>query len=112
MQPWCGHRASKAVKAPSVSCSTHTGSSAEATVTCLPPPTGTSAVFTRARTGSAVSIWRCRAVVRDGRARLAEVGVGRTNGLETEVLGGLQDGDVVVLHPSDRVEDGVRVAPR
>lgn len=50
--------------------------------------------------------------VRDGRARLAEVTVGRTNGLETEVLDGLREGDVVVVHPTDRVTDGARVVGR
>jgi HlyD family secretion protein len=55
--------------------------------------------------------WACFAV-RDGRAALTDVTVGRTNGLETEVTGGLAEGDTVVLHPSDRVKDGVRVARR
>jgi HlyD family secretion protein len=55
--------------------------------------------------------WACFAV-RDGQAKLADVTVGRTNGLETEVLSGLADGDTVVLHPSDRVTDGGRVVSR
>ena len=55
--------------------------------------------------------WACFAV-RDGRAKLTEVTVGRTNGLETEVTSGLAEGDTVVLHPSDRVKDGVRVTRR
>ncbi len=55
--------------------------------------------------------WACFAV-RDGRAKLTGVNVGRSNGLETELLGGLSEGDPVVLHPSDRVKDGVRVARR
>lgn len=55
--------------------------------------------------------WACFAV-RDGRAVLTPVTVGRTNGLETEVLIGLAEGDTVALHPSDRVRDGSRVAPR
>ena len=36
----------------------------------------------------------------------------RVAGLETEVLGGLDDGAAVVLHPSDRIQDGAAVAPR
>jgi HlyD family secretion protein len=55
--------------------------------------------------------WACFAL-RDGRAKLTEVSVGRTNGLETEVSNGLTEGDIVVLHPSDRVKDGVRVVTR
>jgi hypothetical protein len=48
----------------------------------------------------------------DGIAVEAPVSIGRDNGLEAEVLDGLDEGDVVVLHPSDAIEDGVRVAPR
>jgi HlyD family secretion protein len=50
--------------------------------------------------------------VRDGRAVLAPVEVGHTNGLETELLGGLAEGDAVILHASDRVREGVLVKPR
>lgn len=51
-------------------------------------------------------------VARDGRAQLTPIDVGRTNGAEAEVRGGLAPGDRVVLHPSDRVKDGARVAGR
>jgi HlyD family secretion protein len=47
--------------------------------------------------------------VRDGRARLREVVLGARNDRHVEVLGGLEPGDEVVLHPSDRVVDGVRL---
>lgn len=47
-----------------------------------------------------------------GRAKLTRVTLGSSNGIETEVATGLAEGDAVVLHPSDRVSDGVRVAPR
>jgi len=40
------------------------------------------------------------------------VKVGRQNGLEGEILEGLSEGDQVVLHPSDRIEDGVKVRQR
>jgi HlyD family secretion protein len=50
--------------------------------------------------------------VLDGRtARLRPVQVGRTNGRETEVLGGLREGDRVVLYPGDTVADGRSVRP-
>jgi HlyD family secretion protein len=41
-----------------------------------------------------------------------EVKIGRQNGLEAEILEGLQEGDRIVLHPSDRIEPGVKVLPR
>jgi HlyD family secretion protein len=50
--------------------------------------------------------------LRDGRATLTPVNVGRSNGLEAEVLDGLAPGDQVVLHPSDRVTPGVRIVGR
>lgn len=48
-------------------------------------------------------------VVDRGRARLRPVTIGHRTAFEAEVLGGLQDGSVVVRNPSDRVADGVRV---
>lgn len=50
--------------------------------------------------------------IEDGRAALRTVTLGQGNGLETQVLEGLQPGDRVILHPSDRVTDGVAVEPR
>jgi HlyD family secretion protein len=47
-----------------------------------------------------------------GRARLRSVQIGRRNGLEAEVLAGLQPGEKVVVHPADTLEDGQRVEPR
>jgi HlyD family secretion protein len=47
-----------------------------------------------------------------GRARLAHITLGENNGLEAEVAAGLTERDRVVLHPSDRVRDGVRIVPR
>jgi HlyD family secretion protein len=47
-----------------------------------------------------------------GRARLRPVARGHHNGLEVEITGGLEPGERVVLHPSDRVVDGVRVEVR
>lgn len=51
-------------------------------------------------------------VVRGGRARLRPVRVGHTTALAVEVVGGLAQGEVVVVHPGDAVADGVRVRPR
>jgi HlyD family secretion protein len=47
-----------------------------------------------------------------GRARLRPVARGHHNGLEVEIAGGLEAGERVVLHPSDRVVDGVRLEAR
>jgi HlyD family secretion protein len=43
------------------------------------------------------------------RARLREVTVGQGSGLLTEVVGGLEEGDTVIVHPADAIADGVRV---
>jgi HlyD family secretion protein len=51
-------------------------------------------------------------LVRDDVVHLRHVKVGRQNGLDAEILEGLAQGDLVVLHPSDRVEEGVSVRQR
>jgi len=48
-------------------------------------------------------------VVDGHRARVREVKIGRTNGVETQVLEGLAPGERVIVYPGDRVEDGTRV---
>jgi HlyD family secretion protein len=48
----------------------------------------------------------------DNVVRQQQVKVGRQNGLEAEVLEGLVEGDLLVLHPSDRIEQGVQVRQR
>jgi len=50
--------------------------------------------------------------VDSGRARVRTVGIGQRNGLSAQVLSGLEDGDTVVVHPSDSLEDGARIARR
>ncbi|HVW01836.1 MAG TPA: HlyD family efflux transporter periplasmic adaptor subunit [Planctomycetaceae bacterium] len=50
--------------------------------------------------------------VRDGRAHRQRVKIGKRNGLDAQVLEGLSEGDIVIVHPSDRVADGVEVVPR
>ncbi len=51
-------------------------------------------------------------VVEDGRAVLRKIEIGHMNGTQAEVLGGLEVGETVLLHPSDRIADGVLVAAR
>lgn len=48
-------------------------------------------------------------VIEDGKARRRTVSVGRSSGLAMQVNDGLQPGEQVILHPDDRIEDGVRV---
>jgi HlyD family secretion protein len=45
-------------------------------------------------------------------ARLTPIAIGRRNGLSVQVLEGLEEGDRVIAHPSDRVTDGVEIEPR
>jgi HlyD family secretion protein len=65
----------------------------------------TSALF---RAGDDSAVFR----VVDGVVRTQKVKVGRQNGLEAEILEGLSEGDQIVLHPSDQIEDGVQVKQR
>ncbi|MFO0829216.1 MAG: HlyD family efflux transporter periplasmic adaptor subunit [Phycisphaerales bacterium] len=50
--------------------------------------------------------------IRDGVAEMRNVDVGQRNGTQAQILSGLEAGDQVVVYPSDRVRDGVRVTPR
>jgi HlyD family secretion protein len=47
--------------------------------------------------------------VESGRAVKKMVTIGHRSPLEAEVLSGLEEGSAVVLHPSNRIDDGVRV---
>lgn len=52
--------------------------------------------------------WWC--FVLDGRrARRRLVAIGRSNGVATQVLDGLETGETVIVYPGDRVADGARV---
>lgn len=51
-------------------------------------------------------------VVNDGEAHLRNVEVGHQSGLQTEILSGLEEGEQVLTHPDERIEDGVRVRVR
>ncbi len=50
--------------------------------------------------------------IRDGRARSVLVTLGQRNNQIAQILSGLSEGDKVVLHPSDRITEGVAVAQR
>jgi HlyD family secretion protein len=65
----------------------------------------TSALF---RQGDDWAVFR----VVDDKARTSLVVLDQQNGLEAQVLEGLNEGDQVVIHPSDTVQDGVAVRRR
>ncbi len=50
--------------------------------------------------------------VRDGRARSTAVATGHRNSRSVEIISGLSEDDRLVLHPGDRISDGVAVAGR
>ena len=50
--------------------------------------------------------------VEDGRAVLRRVELGAINDQAAQVLGGIEPGEAVVLHPSDRIGDGVAITDR
>jgi HlyD family secretion protein len=54
--------------------------------------------------------WAAFALV-GGRAELRRVQVGRSSGIEMQILDGLKDGEEVVMYPGDRVKAGQRVKP-
>jgi HlyD family secretion protein len=60
------------------------------------------------RAGSGWSVF----VVTSGRAMLRPIRTGRFGGAVAQVLDGLEPGAEVILYPSDRVRDGVRVTTR
>jgi HlyD family secretion protein len=48
-------------------------------------------------------------VVAGGRARRRAVTIGQQAGLATQIVSGLQEGDIVIEHPANAVADGMRV---
>ena len=48
-------------------------------------------------------------VVQQDRAVKRAVQVGQRNGLSAQILSGIDEGDRVIVHPDDRVREGVRV---
>ena len=50
--------------------------------------------------------------VEDGRAQVRQITIGHRNNRSAEVLSGLSAGDRVILHPSDRIQQGISVAQR
>jgi HlyD family secretion protein len=59
------------------------------------------------RRGSEWAVYR----VREGRAWLTPITIGHLGSAAAEVLQGLAAGEKVIIHPSDRIAEGVRVRP-
>jgi HlyD family secretion protein len=47
-----------------------------------------------------------------GKAKRRSVEVGHRNGLVAQIVSGLSEGEAVITHPSDQIEDGTRVRKR
>lgn len=54
----------------------------------------------------------CAFTVEDGRAQPQSVEIGQRNPFDAVVLTGLVPGDLVILHPNERIEAGSRISPR
>jgi HlyD family secretion protein len=48
-------------------------------------------------------------VVDDGTARVREVESGHQSGLKMQITDGLKEGEIVITHPDERIEEGTRV---
>ncbi len=48
-------------------------------------------------------------VIASGRAKMKDVEIGHRNESEVEIVGGLAEGESVIVHPSNQLSDGVRV---
>lgn len=51
-------------------------------------------------------------LVEDGTAKLRQVDIGHNNGVQAQVVKGLESGDRVILYPASGLSDGMRVAQR
>jgi HlyD family secretion protein len=51
-------------------------------------------------------------VVKDNKALKREVKVGQRTGLAAEILSGLAEGEEVILHPDNSIEEGTHIRPR
>ena len=50
-------------------------------------------------------------VVEGGLAKRRDVTLGRRNGLSAQVLSGIEEGETLIAHPDDAVDEGVEVTP-
>ena len=50
-------------------------------------------------------------VIEAGIARRREVTLGRRNGLAAQVLSGIEEGETLIAHPDEAIDEGIAVAP-
>jgi hypothetical protein len=50
--------------------------------------------------------------IENKRAKLQEVKVGRRNGIAAEIISGVAEGAVVITHPDDAIQEGIKVRER
>ncbi len=62
------------------------------------------------RSGAAWAVFINDGDQRGGTARRRLVEIGSQNALEVEIVGGLDEGDLVIVYPNETIADGVRVA--
>jgi len=60
------------------------------------------------RTGNSWSVF----AVKNNKAQLRTVQTGYSNGLSTQIVSGLNEGEMVILHPDNSLKDGRRVSTR
>ncbi|WP_455366011.1 efflux RND transporter periplasmic adaptor subunit [Kaarinaea lacus] len=51
-------------------------------------------------------------MLKHDKAQIRPIEVGRRNGLRAQILNGLSEGDAVIVHPGDDIEDGKKVRAR
>ncbi|MBM3298441.1 MAG: HlyD family efflux transporter periplasmic adaptor subunit, partial [Deltaproteobacteria bacterium] len=51
-------------------------------------------------------------VVEENRTRERQVEIGHRTGLTAEIISGLDEGTMVIVHPDDTIREGIRVRPR
>lgn len=54
----------------------------------------------------------CTFVVNNGKAYRRQIEVGQRSDFEAEIRRGLKQGEVIILHPSEQIDDGKRVSSR
>lgn len=64
------------------------------------------------RTGTEWAVFVNEGDTDGGRARLRTVKIGAQNNLEAQVISGLRENELVIVHPSDQIKDGGRVTAR
>jgi HlyD family secretion protein len=64
------------------------------------------------RVGSDWAVFRVAGDADGGTVKTVKVKIGSRNTLNAEIVEGLKAGDVVILHPSDEIAEGVNVAAR